>query len=96
MRDVTYCSHIDCSDTECGYHQSKAPQNVDISIADLNDDYCYIPMVPNNSREKLLTAICKGTQQTTYKCDDVCKAMCGSDGHCVYCETIADAVEEVL
>ena len=96
MRDITYCSHIDCSDTECRYHQSKAPKGVDISISDLNDDYCYIPTVHNNSRDRLLSAICKGTQKTNYKCDEVCRAMCGSDGHCAYCATIADAVEEVL
>ena len=98
MQDITYCSHIDCYDKECPRHQSKAPKGKDISIADLNDDYCFIPTLGSNtsSRDKLLAAICKGTQNTIYKCDTVCKALCGQDGTCVYCAAIADAVEEVI
>jgi hypothetical protein len=47
-----------------------------------------------NTRERLLVAICRGMQKTIYKCDEVCKAMCGNDGVCVFCATVADAIEE--
>ena len=47
-------------------------------------------------RNDLLAAICRGTQKTNYKCDEVCKAMCGNDGTCAYCSIIADSVEEII
>jgi hypothetical protein len=55
------------------------------------DDY---ELPAHDRRERLIKAICKGTQKTNYKCDSVCKAMCSSDGVCAYCATIADAIEE--
>ena len=99
MRDITYCSHIDCYYKEdCSRHQSHAPTGIDISIADLNDGYCFVqePSKQASVRETLLAAICRGTQNTTYACDAVCRAMCGNDGTCAFCATIADAVEEVI
>lgn len=102
MRDITYCSHTDCCDKECYRHQCHALADRPIIIADLNDGYCFISENINqavnelNMRQKLLMAICKGTQKTNYKCDEVCRAMCGSDGSCAYCSIIADAIEEVL
>jgi hypothetical protein len=103
MRDITYCSQTLCAQLDCVRHQYHAPLDDNLSIADLNDGLCFTPMefIPDDSelpgqvsRERLLKAICKGTQKTNYKCDDVCKAMCGNDGTCAYCSTIADAVEE--
>lgn len=104
---ITYCSRTDCRHP-CLRNQKFAPKDRDISIADL-DNNCYLsPEVDDAmtisaikrsqdaTRNDLLAAICRGTQKTNYKCDTVCKAMCGSDGHCAYCSTIADAVEEVL
>ncbi len=102
---LTYCSHTDCVHLDCARHQHSVNKDSIISIADLNDGLCYSSMfrMPNTSempekgrREKLLRAICVGTQKTNYKCDDVCKAMCGSNGTCAYCSIIADAVEEVV
>jgi hypothetical protein len=101
MSDITYCAQTLCAHLDCVRHQYNAPA-VDIRIADLNDGLCfdameYIPDdkdLPVNNRSRLLQAICKGTQKTNYKCDSVCNAMCGSDGICVYCATIADAIEE--
>lgn len=126
----TYCSRTTCMYTDCDRHQCRAPAGVDISIADLNDGYCFAktdycvqsdcrkvtckyhqnhmdPKVPHDivdldlgcyvgpeSMARLKLAICRGTQKTNYKCDEVCKAMCGSDGHCAYCATIAEAIEE--
>ena len=99
MRDITYCSHIDCYYKEdCPRHQIHAPSGIIISIADLDDGYCFVPE-PNKQpsvRENLLAAICRGTQNTNYACDTVCRSMCGNDGTCVFCATIADAVEEVI
>ena len=104
MSDITYCSRIDCCHISCDRHQDKAPKDSDISIADLNDGLCYDSIFPqpNNSKEalaeysrkRLLEAICIGTQHTNYKCDEICRRMCGSDGFCIYCETIADAIEK--
>lgn len=100
--DITYCSQTMCAHLDCGRHQYHAPTG-DISIADLNDGLCFDPMIfipdddelpVNSPRVRLLAAICRGTQATNYKCDDVCKAMCGHDGTCAYCATIADAVEK--
>lgn len=100
MKDFTYCSHTDCSCEDCVRHQANVPRHLtysDISIADLNDGYCFLPKQKSPTRrEKLLAAICKGTQKTNYKCDETCKAMCGNDGTCAYCSIIADAVEEVV
>ena len=101
MRDITFCSQTMCAHLDCMRHQYHAPAG-DISIADLNDGSCFEPMVflpdddelPVTNRSRLLAAICKGTQKTNYKCDTVCKAMCGNDGTCVYCAAIADAIEE--
>jgi hypothetical protein len=99
MKDITYCSNIDCIHRECHRHQFNAPKNTDISMADLNDGLCYtskkaVEAIYTKDRERLRMAICRGTQKTNYKCDTVCKAMCGSDGVCAYCSIIADAIEE--
>lgn len=104
---ITYCSRTSCRHETCFRHQKHAPLYKEISIADLNDN-CYLsPEVDDKmmleaikrsqdaSRNDLLAAICRGTQKTAYKCDEVCKAMCGSDGHCAYCSTIADSIEEL-
>ena len=99
MRDITYCSHIDCYYRDCARHQSNAPEGRDISIADLNDGYCFIPeslleTKHRHMKERLMSAICKGTQNTNYRCDNPTRAMCDADGSCYYCETIAEAVIE--
>lgn len=97
---ITYCSMITCSHTDCSRHQFNAPPGKIISIANLNDGYCFGPTVTTvieeepQKRARLLAAVCRGTQKTNYKCDDVCKAMCGNDGTCAYCSIIADAIEE--
>lgn len=91
---ITYCSQMICTHTECSRHQHNAPEDKDISIADLNDGWCFDAVTtPSDERNRLLKAICKGTQKTNYKCNDVCRAMCGSDGCCAYCSIIADAIE---
>ena len=98
----TYCSSFDCVYTDCSRNQHNAPKGLDISIADLSDGWCYTPQLLDKAsnesylRKKLLAAICSGTQKTGYRCDETCRAMCGSDGTCAYCSAIADAVEEVL
>lgn len=95
----TYCSHIDCYYRDCTRHQNNAPKNTDVSIADLNDGYCFIPKQDHefrSNREDLLSAICRGVQNTTYKCDNPTRALCDVDGGCYFCATIADAVEEAL
>ena len=105
---LTYCSRTDCKQEACFRHQKRAPMYTEISIADLNDG-CYLsPEVDDTmtieaikrsqdaARKDLLAAICRGTQKTNYKCNDTCKALCGNDGTCAYCSTIADAVEEML
>jgi hypothetical protein len=94
MKDMTYCSRTSCIHTDCCRHQSLAPVDSNISIADCNDGWCFSEEVVKNERQRLLAAICRGTQKTNYKCDSVCKAMCGSDGICAYCSIIADAIEE--
>lgn len=94
MSDITYCSRIDCAHIDCSRHQDNAVKNKDISIADLNDGWCYDQKEIKSDRERLLQAICNGTQKTNYKCNSVCKSMCGSGGVCPYCAIIADAVEE--
>lgn len=96
---ITYCSHTDCYYRDCMRHQHNAPKDRDISIADLNDGYCFIPShlletKERHKRERLCSAICKGVQSTNYRCDNPTKAMCDADGGCYYCATIADAVEE--
>lgn len=101
MRDITYCSHVDCYYRDCTRHQSKAPTDKPLSIADLNDGYCFIPecsmsVIPKSSYEELLGAICRGVQNTTYRCDNPTRALCDVDGGCRFCETIAEAVVEVL
>ena len=40
---ITYCSRTNCYFRDCTRHQDKAPKDRDISIADLNDGYCFIP-----------------------------------------------------
>lgn len=111
--DITYCSHVDCINIDCSRHQSNVPRAKtysDISIADLNDGYCFdariIPSqltpkdmedkINKEGRAKLLYALCEGTQKTNYRCNDVCKALCGVDGSCPYCATLADSIEEVF
>jgi hypothetical protein len=96
MMGITYCSQTKCVQFDCLRHQLYAPKDRDISIADLNDGLCFDPGAKAilSDRERLLTAICKGTQKTNYKCDTACKAMCGSDGSCAYCSIIADAIEK--
>ena len=104
---ITYCSRTDCRQETCFKHQRRAPLYKEISIADLNDN-CYlspdeddkmtieaIKRSQNEARRDLLAAICRGTQKTNYKCDDKCKAMCGSDGTCAYCSIIADSIEDL-
>ena len=96
---ITYCSHTDCYYRDCVRHQNNAPTDRDISIADLNDGYCFIPEPDpsfNSKRAKLLSAICKGVQSTSYRCDNATRAMCDVYGGCYFCATIADAIEEVV
>lgn len=100
---ITYCSKFDCAHTDCTKNQCHAPQHQDISIADLCDGWCYMPIesakcyvTTPSKRKELLAALCRGTQKTNYMCDDVCRAMCGNDGTCAYCLTLADAIEEVI
>lgn len=92
--DITYCTHTDCIN-DCPRHQNNAPKDTVISIADLDDGLCYTPAVLDtiSERDRLLAAICKGTQYTCHKCDDHCKSWCGNDGTCDYCGRIADAIE---
>lgn len=85
-----YCIQSDCRKTWCRFHQEKIDRSRPYDIVDL-DLGCY---VGPEGRDRLMAAICRGTQKTNYKCDTVCKAMCGSDGCCAYCATIADAIEE--
>ena len=92
--DITYCSHLDCYYRDCARHQSHAPDGRDISIADLNDGYCFIPESlletrARHKKERLMSAICKGTKSTNYKCDNSTRAMCDADGGCAYCAAIA-------
>lgn len=95
MVDGAYCSRLDCIHADCSRHQDNAPEGRDISIADLNDGWwCYDKKEIKSDRERLLQAICSGTQKTNYKCGSVCKSMCSSDGDCAYCSIIADAIEE--
>lgn len=93
MSDITYCSRVTCMHEDCSRHQHNITKDM-ISIADLSDGWCFDEKTSNESRQRLLRAICKGTQKTNYKCNEVCKAMCGNDGVCAYCATIADAIEE--
>jgi hypothetical protein len=99
--DKTYCSHTECVQTGCDRHQIGAPSGTYISIADLLSDSCFISKPQQNigvdvtnDRSRLLAAICRGTQNTNYKCDEVCKAMCSSVGDCYYCASIADVIVE--
>jgi hypothetical protein len=94
--DKTFCSQVACMHEDCSRHQYNAPDGMEISIADLNDGWCFDERKQEDERSSLLTAICRGTQKTNYKCDDVCKAMCGNDGTCAYCSIIADAIEEAF
>lgn len=88
-----YCLHNDCIKKTCRFHLCNAPDGeyVEASSQDLG---CYVG--PYHKRQELLKAICDGTQKTAYRCNDACKALCGSDGNCAYCSTIADSVEEML
>lgn len=85
-----YCIQSDCRKTWCRFHQDKIDRSRPHDIVDL-DLGCY---VGPEGRDRLMAAICRGTQKTNYKCDTVCKAMCGADGCCAYCATIANAIEE--
>lgn len=85
MKDITYCFKRLCAHNECAKHYAKAPRARGNSYADLNDEYIY--------RKMLLSAICKGTQKTNYKC---CKAICNNKGTCVYCSIIAEAIAETF
>ena len=99
MKDITYCSQTECYYRDGTRHQSHAPAGKDISIADLNDGYCFIPEQDptfRSNREDLLSAICKGVQKTAYKCDNPTRAMCDVDGGCYFCATIADSIEEAF
>lgn len=91
----TYCVHSDCANKQCRFHLNRAPRGYAVTAKDFNEEYdCFKAVV--SKREEILAAICKGTQKTNYKCDNVCKAMCGNDGTCAYCSIIADAIEEVV
>jgi hypothetical protein len=97
----TYCSQTTCINRDCARHQINAPASVEIiSIADLNDGLCFtskeafVTENTKSNRERLRAAICRSNQRTAYYCNDVCRALCGNDGSCVYCAIIADAIEE--
>ena len=97
--DITYCSHTDCYYRDCTRHQDNAPAGKMISIADLNDGFCFIPKPEpslKSSRAELLSAICRGVQNTNYRCDNPTRAMCDADGGCYFCDTIADSIEEAF
>lgn len=91
MKDITYCSKRLCAHNECDRHYTKAPRARGNSYADLNDG-CYEYIY----RKMLLSAICKGTQKTSYKCTDACKAMCNNNGTCAYCSIIAESIAETF
>ena len=94
---ITYCTHKDCYYRDCVRHLDNAPKGRLISIADLNDGFCFIPEnVAVNKRERLLAAICKGVQNTHCKCDNPTRAVCDAVGDCTFCHTIADAVEALM
>jgi hypothetical protein len=88
-----YCGYSDCIKKGCRFHLDRAPKGVAVEVI-YKDDGCYER--PSEKRESLLKAICQATQVTGCKCDEVCRAMCGNDGICHFCATIADAVEEVF
>lgn len=101
MADITYCSHMECYYRDCVRHQNNAPASKHISIADLDDGFCFIPKYSvdpafKSNREELLTAICKGVQKTSYSCANPTRAMCAVNGDCYFCATIADAIEEAF
>ena len=75
----TYCSHTDCYYRDCTRHQDNAPKDRLISIADLDDGFCFIPEPTDkaSNRERLLAAICVGLQNTHLKCDNPTRAVCG-------------------
>ena len=91
----TYCIMSDCRKKDCRFHLDRAPVGYAVTAKDFNEELgCFV--APSDKRSELLKAICRGTQKTNYKCDEVCRAMCNDDGTCAYCSTIADAVEEVF
>lgn len=47
-----------------------------------------------NSRDDLARLICKATQNTSYKCNTACMALCNCKGGCDFCETIASYLLE--
>jgi hypothetical protein len=96
MSDRTYCSRVNCVHIDCSRHQDNAPNGAIISIADLNDGWCFDEAGETDDRKRLLAAICRGTQKTNYTCTDACKALCDSNGNCAYCSIIADSIEEVI
>lgn len=89
----TYCIRSECIEKDCRFHLTRAPRGYAVTAKDFNEEHNCLKVV-TSMRERLMKAICNGTQKTNYKCDSVCKAMCGSDGVCAYCATIADAIEE--
>ena len=44
--------------------------------------------------ESLRQAICDSLQTTNFACDEVCKRMCGSDGECAFCGSLARGIRE--
>lgn len=89
---ANYCFKEDCRRVSCSFHKSKAHPDIVATAIDL-DIGCYISPV---GREKLLQALCKGTQLTNYRCGKSCKTLYGSDGTCAYCSTLADVIEAEL
>ena len=93
--DKTFCIHEGCKNYACWRHIDRAPTGRPISVADLAGLYncsCGTP-AKDIARKAMLTAICRGTQNTAYACNDACKAMCDRAGGCAFCEAIANEVE---
>lgn len=91
---ITYCSHTDCFYKDCGRHQHNLPEGVIISIADLNDGFCYMPDSIDARKQRLINAICKGTQNTNFSCSDEAQEICFKNGGCKYSKALAEAIEK--
>ena len=90
----SYCTQENCARLACDYHPTKMPNNRSgLHVYDMNIG-CLVE--PYTNVATIRQAICDATQLTNYKCDEVCKKMCGNDGNCAYCATIADVVIERL
>ena len=89
-----YCMYQNCRKKSCRFHLDRAPAGIAVEATSSLNNGCYEGL--GKKRTELLMAICKGTQNTSHSCDEVCRAMCGQDGICHFCETIADAVEEIV